>query len=180
MTMTLHPNETPETGSAAAATVILEERARVLARPLAHDSEVVDLVLFGFTVAGKSYAVEAGHVREVLAQANVSRLPWAVATIAGVMNVHGEIVSVADTGLVLGVGETDARGPVVILDGGGRVLGLRVDSVDSVTTIAANTLVVPEGDAARVAGDLVLGLTPSAVVLDARALYADPRVTNHH
>lgn len=180
MTMTLHPNETPGTGSAAAATVILKERARVLARPLANDTKVVNLVLLDFTVAGKSYAVEVGHVREILAQSNVSRLPWAVPTIAGVMNVHGEIVPVADIGRVLGVGDTDAQGPVIILDGGGNLLGLRVDSVDSVTTIPANTLVIPEGDAARVAGDLVLGLTPSAVVLDARALYTDPRLTNHH
>lgn len=185
MTMAPRPDETPGTGSAAATTLILEERARVLARPLTPDAEVVVLVLLGFTVAGQAYAIEAGHVREVLAQADVSRLPWAVPTIAGVMNVRGEIVPVADTGLVLGVGEADPRGPVVVLDAGGYLLGLRVDSVDDVTTIAARTLVVrtlvaPEGHAARVAGDLILGLTPSAVVLDARALYTDPRFTNHH
>lgn len=180
MTIAPHPDETPGTGSPAAAQVILEERARALARPLASAEDGDSLVLLSFTVAGRAYAVEAEHVREVLAQADVTRLPWAASTIAGVMNVRGEIVPVADTARVLGVGETDARGPVIVLDGGGDLLGLRVDAVDDVTTIAARTLVAPEGDAARVAGDLVLGLTPSAVVLDARALHTDPRLTNHH
>ena len=173
------PDETLGAGSAAAARVILEERARVLARPLAPDEDGDSLVLLGFTVAGRAYAVEVGHVREVLAHADVSRLPWASPAMAGVINVRGEIVPLADTARVLGVGETGSGGPVIVLDGGGHPLGLRVDAVDDVTTIAARTLVAPEGDAARVAGDLVLGLTASAVVLDARALYTDPRLTNH-
>lgn len=185
MTMTPLPDETPGAGSAAAARVILEERARVLARPLAPDENGDSLVLLGFTVAGRAYAVEVDHVREVLAQADVSRLPWAPPTIAGVMNVRGEIVPVADTARVLGVADTarvgDAgdAGPVVVLDGGGHPLGLRVDAIDAVTTIAAGTLVAPEGIGGRMAGDLVLGLIASAVVLDARALYTDPRLTNH-
>lgn len=178
MTMASHPDATPGAGSAAR--VILEERARVLARPLTPDTDGDDLVLLGFTVAGRAYAVEVGHVREVLAQADVSRLPWAPPTIAGVTNVRGEIVPVVDMARVLRVGEAGAQGPVVVLGGGGHPLGLRVDAVDAVTTIAARTLVAPEGDAARVAGDLVLGLTSSAIVLDARALYTDPRLTNHH
>lgn len=176
MTMASHTDETPGAGSAAR--VILEERARVLARALTPDTDGDGLVLLGFTVAGRAYAVEAGHVREVLAQADVSHLPWAPPTIAGVTNVRGEIVPVADTARVLGFLGVGAGGPVVVLDGGGHPLGLRVDAVDDVTTIAARTLVAPEGDAARVAGDLVLGLTPSAVVLDARALYTNPRLTN--
>lgn len=179
MTMAPHPDEAPGASSAAAERVILKERARVLARPLAPDEDRDGLVLLGFTVAGRAYAVEVGHVREVLAHADVSRLPWAPPTIAGVMNVRGEIVPVADTARLLGVGEADVGGPVVVLDGGGHPLGLRVDAVDDVTTIAAKTLVAPEGDAARVAGDLVLGLTASAVVVDVSALYTDPRLTNH-
>lgn len=179
MTIAPHPDVMPTAGSAAAAQVILAERARALARPVAPDEDGDGLVLLGFTVAGRAYAIEISHVREVLAHSDVSHLPWAPPTIAGVMNVRGEIVPVADTARVLGVGEAGARGPVVVLDGGGHPLGLCVDAVDDVTSIAARTLVAPEGDAARVAGDLVLGLTPSAVVLDARALYTDPRLTNH-
>jgi chemotaxis signal transduction protein len=172
------PDDTPGAGPAAAARVILEERARALARPIAPDEDGDGLVVLGFTVAGRAYAVEVGHVREVLARADVSRLPWGPPAISGVTNVRGEIVPVADTARVLGVGEVGAGGPVVVLDGGGHVLGLHVDAVDDVTSIPAGTLVAPAGDPARVTRDLVLGLTPSTVVLDARALYADPRLTN--
>lgn len=177
MTIALHPDETPGAGSAAAAQVILAERARALARPVAPDEDGDGLVLLGFTVAGRAYAVEISYVREVLAHSDVSRLPWGPPTVAGVMNVRGEIVAVADTARVLGVSEARPGGPVIVLDGGGHPLGLCVDSVDDVTSIAAGTLVAPEGDVARVAGELVLGLTASTVVLDARALYNDPHLT---
>lgn len=177
MTVATHPDAAPGADSAAAR-MILEERARVLARPLAPADDGDGLVVLGFTVAGRAYAVEVGHVREVLVHAEVSRLPWAAPTIAGVTNVRGSIVPVADTARVLGVGDARTGGPVIVLDGGGHPLGLRVDAVDDVTTIAAGTLVAPEGDAARVAGDLVLGLTASVVVLDARALYTDHHLTN--
>lgn len=178
MTMAPHLDETSGVGSASADQVILAERARLLARPIAPDEDGDALVLLGFSVAERAYAVEVRHVREVLAEADVSRVPWAAPTIAGVMNVRGEIVPVADAARVLGVGEARAGGPVVVLDGGGSPLGLRVDAVDDVTTIAAGMLTAPEGDAARLAGDLVLGMTASAVVLDARALYTDPHLTN--
>jgi len=179
VTIAPHRDDAPGAGSAEAARLILEERARVLARPLAPDTDGDGVILLGFTVAGSAYAIEVIHVREVLVQADVSRLPWAPPAIAGVINVRGEIVAVANTARVLGVGDTDSGGPVIVLDGSGHPLGLRVDAVDAITTIAARQLVAPEGDSIRAAGDLMLGLTSSAVVLDPRALYTDPRLTNH-
>lgn len=179
MTIVRRRDDAPETGSAEAARLILQERARVLACPVAPDTDGDALVLLGFSVAGSAYAIEVIHVREVLAQADVSRRPWAPPAIAGVINVRGEIVAVADAARLLAVGETGSGGPVIVLDGGGYPLGLRVDAVDAITTIAARQLIAPEGDPVGVAGDLVLGLTTSAIVLDPRALYTDPRLTNH-
>lgn len=179
MTVDSNADATMWAGSATTDRAILEERARVLARPLALDEHGDGLVVLGFVVGGRSYAIEVAHVREVLAQGEISRLPWAPSAIAGVMNVRGEIVPVADASVVLRVGESGTGGPVLVLCGGDRALGLRVDVVDDVTTIAADTLVAPEGGAARLAGDIVLGLTASRVVLDPYALYADPRLITH-
>jgi len=177
VTITPHREDAPDAGSAKAAQLILEDRARVLAQPTVPDTDGDALVLLSFTVAGRAYAIEVIHIREVLARADVSRLPWAPPAMAGVINVRGEIVAVADAARVLGMGDTGSDGPVIVLDGGGHPLGLRVHAVDAITTITSTRLVAPEVD--RAAGDLVLGLTSSAVVLDPRALYADPRLTNH-
>ena len=157
----------------------LAERARLLARPAMHTDDRDDaLVLLGLTVGDSAYAVEIDCVREVLPRADVSRLPWSSSAIVGVMNLRGEIVPVADLGVLLGVGEAAADGPVVVLDGETHPLGVRVDTVDDVATVGATALMEPAGDAARMAGELVLGYTSSSVVLDARAVHRDSRLKN--
>lgn len=160
-----------------AARAILEERARLLARPVAPDDNGDGLDVLAFTVAGRGYAVELGCVGEVLLSAAISRLPWAPPALVGVINVRGDIVAVVDTARLLGIGEVRVDGPVVILDPDGHRFGLLVDAVDGMAWIAAATLAPPAGDDAA-ARELVLGVTDSAVVLNARALSKEHRLTN--
>lgn len=155
---------------------ILRERARLLARPL---DEAVDdhVALLTFTVAGSRYAVEISQVREVLASPQISRLPWGSAALAGVTNVRGAVVLVADAARLVGGGEGQPDGSVVVLDGGReQPLGLLVDAVDDVIAITAGSLVAPPRDAESAANELVLGVTTAAVVLDVAALLQDPRI----
>jgi purine-binding chemotaxis protein CheW len=155
----------------------LEERARLLARPVAPDRNEDGFEVLAFTVAGRGYAVELRCVGEVLPRAAISRLPWAPPALVGVANVRGDIVVVVDTARLLGIGELRVDGPVVILDPDGYRFGLLVDAVDGMTWIAAATLAPAAGDDA-VARDLVLGVTDSAVVLDASALAKAHQSTN--
>lgn len=155
----------------------LEERARVLARPVAPDRNDDGFDVFAFTVVGRGYAVELRYVGEVLPRAAISRLPWAPPALVGVTNVRGDIVVVVDPARLLGIGEVPVDRPVVILDPDGHRFGLLVDAVDGITWIATATLAPAAGDDA-VARDLVLGVTDSAVVLDASALANAHQFTN--
>lgn len=169
----------PEPDADATAQAVLDERARVLARPVLDEAGPGDeVVVLGFTVAGRDHALEIGAIREILGRSDVSRLPWAPPAVAGVMNIRGEVVLVADAGRLLGVGETAAGSPVVVLDAGGSVLALRVDAVGDVTRVALSELVPVEGDAGATAGShLVSALTASTLVVDIRALIDEIRLT---
>lgn len=157
---------------------VLEERARVLARPAnAEDDSQDGLVVLGFSVSGREHAIEISAIREILGRSDVSRLPWAPAAVAGVMNIRGEVVVVADAGRLLGVADTPPAAPVIVLASGPAVVALRVDSVGDVTTIPPSALVPLEGEAAVGAGaHLISGLTASTALVDPQALLSDLRL----
>lgn len=157
---------------------VLEERARVLARPaVSEDGSHNGLVVLGFTVSGRSHAIEISSIREILGRCEVTRLPWAPPAVAGVVNIRGEVVLVADAGRLLGVADTAPDGPVIVLTSGPAVVALRVDAVGDVTAIAPSALVPLEGDAAAGAGGhLVSGLTAATALVDPQALISDLRL----
>lgn len=178
MTTVAHHRAAPD-GGPSRDQEVLEERARALARPLARgEDHAAELVLLEFTVTGRAYAIEVAHVLEILARAELSRLPSASPAIVGVTSVRGEIVAVADMARLLGVGVMSTAGPVIVLDGRGHPIGLRVDAVQDVRSAAVEAFAGPGGVPGRPVGDFVVGMAGSTVVLDARSLSTDPRLTN--
>lgn len=154
---------------------VLERRARALARAPEEAADEVMSVL-AFTIGDRRYAVEVGYVREVVADIEVSRVPWAPPAVAGVVNVRGEILTVAHLGQLFG-DPTPARGvAMVVLDGPASPLGLLVDQVDDLVDLPPGALATAAADANGPGHQLVAGISSAAVVLDGGALLTDPRL----
>ena len=112
------------------------------ARPLARrdDGELGRWV--GFQLAGQSYALDIRKVQEVLVAAEIEPVPGAPRAVLGVINLRGRIVTVVDPALCLGfpAGGNAGRCTVVVADSGDDTLGLRVDSVAEVCSVAAGAI----------------------------------------
>ena len=91
-----------------------------------------------FRVAGRAYACDVTAVREVVPLLRVARLPGAPATILGLMNVRGSIVTVVNAGALLHPGD-EARplAMVLVVDAGMRGVGLAVERVADVRALRA-------------------------------------------
>lgn len=158
--------------------VTLGERARALARP-ARAEQAGDLVaLVLFTIGGVRHAVESQFVREVLRRPDVSAVPSAPATVVGVTNVRGEILTVADISTLLGVATPPAGGPVIVLDGPPAPLGVVVDEVHDFVDVPAESIAALPGDGGPPGTALVAGALPDAAVLSASAVLNDPRLSD--
>jgi chemotaxis signal transduction protein len=73
---------------------LLEARAKRLAQEDVQDNETpLEMVLL--RLGGEQYALELTRLKAVL-PAEISQLPLAPRTVAGMMNVRGEVVSVLD------------------------------------------------------------------------------------
>jgi purine-binding chemotaxis protein CheW len=169
------------TGLDAAARRVLEERARLLARPLPQlQVELSDgLELLVFSRAGSAYAVSAAHVVEIVPLAEPTPLPRVPAAVLGVMNHRGRIVPLVDVVRLLpGAGAEEGDGGfAIVVAAGAAAFALRADAVTGSERVAADDVRPGAELGIDERETLVAGVTPAlAAILDVNALVLDPRV----
>jgi purine-binding chemotaxis protein CheW len=159
---------------------ILEERARRLAQPPAETGAPgAAISVLAFALAGERYAIETRHVREVLRDAGVIRVPGVPEFVAGVTNLRGEILAVFDLRRFLGLQTKEAAArPAVIVCGEARVeFGILADSVSDVMRLPAAELLADPVFDDKNERQFIRGVTRTAtVVLDGLALMGDRRL----
>ena len=86
-----------------------------------------------FSLGGEEYAIPLLSVKEVIAPPEITPVPQSPSHFLGIMNLRGQIISVVDMRLKLGMkpgsgGET----AIIICDVEPNPIGIMVDSIDSV------------------------------------------------
>jgi purine-binding chemotaxis protein CheW len=77
--------------------VILRERARKLAhKPESGDQDGECLVVVEFMLAHERYAIEMDYIREVYPLRDLTPVPCTPSFVLGIINVRGQVISVAD------------------------------------------------------------------------------------
>ena len=96
------------------------------------------LEFLAFTLGREEYGIDIQTVQELRGYETVTRIAHAPEFVKGVMNLRGAIVPVIDMRIRFRLGEPtyDQFTVVVILNVGARVVGMVVDSVSDVTTLA--------------------------------------------
>jgi purine-binding chemotaxis protein CheW len=159
---------------------ILEERARILARPPPAEVRAADrFELLIFSLSGETYALETRTVREVARFADFTAVPGASPFLLGVTNLRGEILPVFDLRRLAGItpkGLTDIS-RLLVLGEDREELGLLADEVREVKRMRREEILDPPEELAAIGRALLLGVTKEAViVLDGAALLRDERL----
>ena len=118
------------------------------------------LEVLAFTLGDEEYGLDIQKVQELRGYDAVTRIANAPAFVKGVVNLRGIIVPIIDMRIKLNLGAPtyDQFTVVIILNLGGRVVGMVVDSVSDVITLApAQIKQAPEMGAA-VESDYLIGL----------------------
>ena len=128
--------------------------------PAGADASLVgaaDHRLLLFVVSGRVYACAIEPVREIIPVRKATRLPGAPDYVCGLINLRGSIVTVIDLGARLGE-STDCRteGSIILVDHGGKTVGLAVDEVRDVQPVGARRIEAVSGD--RALGGIVCGI----------------------
>jgi purine-binding chemotaxis protein CheW len=104
-----------------------------------------DLELLSFRVADQEYSVDIMSVREIRGWTRATSLPHAPAYVRGVINLRGSVLPVVDLATRLGIeaGDPNERSVIIVVDVGGRTVGLRVDAVSDILSIPTGELQAP-------------------------------------
>jgi len=117
---------------------------------LAQAAPPQSLQLIAFSIGEQTYGVEITTVREIRAWNGATPLPNTRDYVRGVINLRGTIVPIFDLRARFGDGQTSAtkNHVVVVMSVGEKWVGILVDAVSDILTVAKNDIhPVPEGNA---------------------------------
>jgi purine-binding chemotaxis protein CheW len=100
------------------------------------------LEFLSFTLGEEEYGIDIQKVQELRGYDAVTRIANAPEFIKGVVNLRGIIVPIIDMRIKFALGEPtyDQFTVVIVLNIGGRVVGMVVDSVSDVITLSAEQI----------------------------------------
>ena len=99
----------------------------------------------GFFLGAELYGLPLHRLREVSRLSSLRRLPGAAAHVAGLVNVHGEIICALDSRAILGLAPAPAGPPgyLIALRDFDYPVGLVVDAIADIFAIDPATIVAP-------------------------------------
>lgn len=160
--------------------MILEERARNLARPLEKEDDGDSVSLVVVSVGTERYGLDITRLQETKPLSGLTHLPNVPPFWKGLVNLRGHLVPVLDLRRYLqlpGAG-SDENETVVVAAAGDLVVGLLVDSITDVRRLPLAQIKPPPAETAGTRNQAVRGVTPDLIsVLDLDALLADPNLT---
>ena len=95
-----------------------------------------------FRLGAEEYGLEILKVQEIIQMQAITRIPRTPEYVRGVINLRGKVIPVVDMRIKFQLGEPtyDPFTVVIILNIGGRVVGMVVDSVSDVTTLTPDQI----------------------------------------
>jgi purine-binding chemotaxis protein CheW len=122
--------------------------------------EIAGHEYLAFTLGSEEYGIDILKVQEIRGYEAVTRIANAPEFIKGVINLRGIIIPVVDMRIKfkLGTPVYDQFTVVIILNIGGRVVGMVVDSVSDVTTLTPEQVKPAPEMGSAFSGDYLIGL----------------------
>jgi len=157
---------------------IMDERARLLARPLvlAHETRADAVELACFSVGGEDLAIETRFVIKVAPLPPLEPIPWSPPLYLGVVNYQGVVLPVVALRRMLATAPKESTPEKMLVLGTGLPeLAIAVDAAEGVVLASADAIAAAT---ALPAGDpLVRGILGGRrVVLRGDALLSDSRL----
>jgi purine-binding chemotaxis protein CheW len=121
--------------------------------------EVAGKEFLAFTLGKEEYGIDILRVQEIRGYEPVTRIANSPDFIKGVVNLRGIIVPIVDMRIKFNLGTPtyDQFTVVIILNIGGRIMGMVVDSVSDVTTLSPDQ-VRPAPEMGTFDSDFLIGL----------------------
>jgi len=96
-----------------------------------------------FKIGDEDFGVGINRVVEILKSQKIYSLPELPDFLSGVINVRGDVVPLLDLRLRFGMHASEKKGRIIIVRSEGEKIGLLVDEIDEIISLAAEDLIAP-------------------------------------
>ncbi len=151
----------------------LEQRTRQLARQVSEENVSLDARRFlTFSLGTERYGWPVGRVRAIARVERLTPVPSAPAYYRGVVSLRGQVLSVMDLRLYLGLPASEQQASpefMIVIDGAGLEIGMLANEVYDVLSVPLSALA--PASSAGLDAELVIGVTTDGLtLLDAEAV----------
>jgi purine-binding chemotaxis protein CheW len=138
----------------------MSETNQTAAPTLGDGKDIAGHEFLAFTLGSEEYGIDILKVQEIRGYEAVTRIANAPEFIKGVINLRGIIIPVVDMRIKFNLGTPvyDQFTVVIILNIGGRIVGMVVDSVSDVTTLKPDQVKPAPEMGAAFSTDYMIGL----------------------
>ena len=113
------------------------------------------LQLVSFRLADEEYGIEISKVREIILVGEITEVPQTPPYVKGLINLRSTVIPIVDLKLRFGLPETEQTDDtrIVVVDMGGKTIGVIVDAVNEVLRISRDQIAPPPQAVQGNAGD---------------------------
>lgn len=109
-----------------------------------HDGGTKDMLgdaseFISFIAGDQNFCIEIAHIREIRRWEPITMLPHSPEFVLGVVNLRGAVIPIIDLAVKLGFQRISPtkRNVIIIVNYGGKMVGLLVDAVSEILTVGA-------------------------------------------
>ncbi|HCK99624.1 MAG TPA: chemotaxis protein CheW [Candidatus Marinimicrobia bacterium] len=159
---------------------ILKERARNLARRPADDRKEADnITVTEFLLADEHYAFESKHIRGIYQIKELTPLPCTPSFIFGIVNIHGEIISVSDIKKFFDLPEKGITNlnKIIVIQTRQMELGILADEIIGAKTVSVKDIQASLPTLTGIREKYLKGVTKDRlIILDAVKIASDKSI----
>ncbi len=110
-----------------------------------NQAESDELQLVSFNIGSEEFGVDILKVQEINRMVEITKVPQAPNYVEGVINLRGKVIPIVDLRMRfnLELKEHDKNTRIVVVDIGGNIMGMIVDSVSEVLRLPSSTIEPP-------------------------------------
>lgn len=119
-----------------------------------------ELQLVSFNIGTEEFGVDILKVQEINRMVEITKVPQAPNYVEGVINLRGKVIPIVDLRkrFSLELKEHDKNTRIVVVDIGGNIMGMIVDSVSEVLRLPASTIEPPPDIVTGVNSEYIKGV----------------------
>lgn len=136
-----------------------------------------------FKIGEEEYGIDILLVQEILKLPVITKLPKSVDYIMGVIDLRGKVIPVVDLSKKFKIAgaKEDESNRAIVVDIGGKQVGLAIDSVSHVVKINSNDIEPPPPVVKGISGRYIVGIAKLesgfVVILDINQIFSNEEVS---